>query len=710
MPGDRTVDRKSCHFQFSIADTALDGLERVQQVARAAEAQGAGSPWRRRQPPPSPQSHGPGDRVLRLRTRTTRECIEWVHLLRKLSVDRLLYPELLPLGVQRLLRGLFQRALRNADGTVKEAELGRQLQHDRILSAVVPEEFRAPASATAETEDVAMAAVEAAAVAAWLFDGEDATHEVLADAVAGAAKSGGDKGDAVHSQTNIQASSRYERGMTLETFVHEMNSRHHEALETATAPYVICTTSEALAKLRSEFELPEHLDSAGVVWVVEEKLGLPHELPPAGSGASLLSTASASESMAAPSPSDGQDRDRAGGDLGMLVPSADTLMVAAPLAAVDHAEVIDEALVLIFAHLGQRAVLVPEEDPSTSKTVAMEGLMRVLNADIAAAGGGATARGETTLGQGQSSSSMVESSPQQLVDYNELDDDDHETSPGDVSPSVMKLRALKLGHASTSGLGSYDSEAAADPGTPGGGGSGWGPLKSTGLRDRPYGSYRRSRRKPLPSPRQQQQEQSVQAAIRQRHLERSGGNPLAELGMVPSAEAPISSSLQARLTISLRHSPLRSTSDMSQSEEIAAALTPTDTYKHLSHAQQKEMRKQDFQEMMAAATAVAQAEEPAAAAQAAPTQRLEARRVAEQKRRQSAEKKAKAAAARAALHGLHISQTVQQGSGDSSPRDSPPGAEGAPMTTQLPSGDNDWASRVGAGTSAHSILTQLGLK
>ena len=160
----------------------------------------------------------------------------------------------------------------------------------------------------------------------------------------------------------------------------------------------------------------------------------------------------------------------------MLAPSADALIVAAPLATVDHAEVINEALVLIFAHLGQRAVLVPEEDLSTSKTVAMEGLMRVLNADAAAAGGGATASGET--GQKQSSSSILGSSSQQLVNYDELDDDDG-ASLGDISPSVMKLRALKLGHASTSGLDSYDSEAA-DPRTPGGGGSGWG-----GRADRP---------------------------------------------------------------------------------------------------------------------------------------------------------------------------------------------------------------------------------
>ncbi len=708
MPGDRTVDRKSCHFQFSIADTALDGQERVQQVARAAEAQDASSPWRRRQPPPSPPSHGPTDRVLRLRTRTTRECIEWVHLLRKLSVDRLLYPELLPLGVQRLLRALFQRALRNADGTVKEAELGRQLQHDRILSGVLPEEFRAPGRATPDAEDVAMAAVEAAAVAAWLFDGEDAAHEVLADAVAAAvagAKGSDDEGEAFYGQTSMQASFRYERGMTLETFVHEMNSRHHEALETATAPYVICTTSEALAKLRSEFDLPEHLDSAGAVWVVEEKLGLPHELPPSA-GANLSrasSTATASESMAASLPLDEQDHDRSGAGLGMPAPSADALMVAAPLAAVDHAEVIDEALVLIFAHLGQRVVLLPEEDPSTSKTVAMEGLMRVLNAGTAAGGGGAAAGGET-LGQGQSMSSIVESSSQQLVNYDELDDDDHETSLGDVSPSMTKLRALKLGHASTSGLGSCDSEAAAaDPA-----GSGWGPLKSTGLRDRPYGSYRRSRRKPVPSPRQLQQEQNVRAAMMQRERERRGGNPFAELGMVPSADAPISSSLQARLTISLRHSPRRSTSDMSESEEIAAALTPTDTYRHLSHKQQKEMRKKDFQNMMAAATAVAQTEEPAAE-EAAVTHRKEARRVAEEKRRQSAEelaqKKAKAEAARSALSGFY-GQTGQQGS-----RDSYQGGQRAVETAQFaPASEEDWASRVGAGTSAHSILTQLGLK
>eukprot|EP01043_Picozoa_sp_COSAG02_P092491 COSAG02_NODE_29100_length_576_cov_0.815514_1_plen_151_part_10 len=148
----------------------------------------------------------------------------------------------------------------------------------------------------------------------------------------------------------------------------------------------------------------------------------------------------------------------------------------------------------------------------------------------------------------------------------------------------------------------------------------------------------------------------MRATMMQRQRERGGGNPFAELGMVPSAEAPISSSLQARLTISLRHSPRRSTSDMSESEEIAAALTPTDTYRHLSHEQQKEMRKKDFQNMMAAATAVAQTEEPAAE-EAALTHRKEARRAAEEKRRQSAEelaqKKAKAEAARSALSGIY---------------------------------------------------------
>lgn len=592
MPGDKTVDRKSCHFQFSIADTALDGAEQLQQVASAADAQVACSPWRRRQQPPLPLAHGPADRVLRLRTRTTRECIEWVNFLRKLSVDRLLYPELLPLGVQRLLRAVFHRALRNADGTVKEAELGRQLQRDRVLSTVLPEEFRALPAATLETEDAAMAAVEAAAVAAWLFDGEDAAHEVLADAVAAAALAGdttaGEGGfdGTGHIQASVQASYSYNRSMTLETFVHEMNSRHHAALETAAAPYLICTASEALAKLRSDFELHERLEPAGAVKVVAERLRLPHE------------------------------------------------------------PVVDEALVLIFAHLGQRVVLVPPEDPSSSKTVAMDGLMRAINADAAAAAGGGAAADGAAFGQGHRSTS--------LVDYDELDDDDHETSQ---SPSRL-------------------SQQAASP--------------------RPYGSYRRSRRTPMPSPRQQQQEQSVQAAMLQRQQERGGAGGL---GMVPS--------MNARLTLALRQSPRHSTSELSESEEIALVLTPTDTYRHLPHEQQKEKRKTDFEEMMA--TAAAQAEETTAdksgllaAGPAGREQRAQARREAEEKRRTNSEelaqKHAQAAAARTALAAARLSSPGHTESA------SAPMAGGAGAA-----GGGDWSSRVGVGSSAAMVLAKLGL-
>ena len=73
-------------------------------------------------------------------------CRQWVHTLRRLSADRLLYPELLPIGVQRLLRAVYRRALHSADGTVREEELGRQLQQDRVLAAILPPEFRASQS------------------------------------------------------------------------------------------------------------------------------------------------------------------------------------------------------------------------------------------------------------------------------------------------------------------------------------------------------------------------------------------------------------------------------------------------------------------------------------------------------------------------------------------------------------------------------------
>ena len=162
-PGAGAVgDRKSCHLQFSISDAALDGL-RLREQAAAEE----GDPSRRIRVAP------PGERCLRLRTRTTRDCIEWVHLLRKLSVDRLLYPELLPTGVQRLLRALYRRCFANADGTVREAELGRQLQDDRVLSQILPEEYRAAHAVGLDVPggDPTVEAVEAAAAAAWVLEG-----------------------------------------------------------------------------------------------------------------------------------------------------------------------------------------------------------------------------------------------------------------------------------------------------------------------------------------------------------------------------------------------------------------------------------------------------------------------------------------------------------------------------------------------------------
>lgn len=125
-----------------------------------------------------------------------------MHTLRRLSADRLLYPELLPIGVQRLLRAVYRRALHSADGTVREEELGRQLQQDRVLAAILPPEFRASQSGSP--------AVAAAAVAAWVFEG----GEEAAPAV----------------QAATGARGLLDRGMTLQTFVHEMNSRHHAAL------------------------------------------------------------------------------------------------------------------------------------------------------------------------------------------------------------------------------------------------------------------------------------------------------------------------------------------------------------------------------------------------------------------------------------------------------------------------------------------------
>ena len=104
------------------------------------------------------------------------------------------------MGVQRLLRAVYRRALHSADGTVREEELGRQLQQDRVLAAILPPEFSASHSGSP--------AVLAAAVAAWVFEGEEAARAVQA----------------------ATGARDQDRGMTLQTFVHEMNSRHHAAL------------------------------------------------------------------------------------------------------------------------------------------------------------------------------------------------------------------------------------------------------------------------------------------------------------------------------------------------------------------------------------------------------------------------------------------------------------------------------------------------
>ena len=795
-PG-RNADRKSCHFQFSIADTDMDSLQLVEQTVAAADAGRAGSPGRRQ--PAQQQPQGAGERVLRLRTRTTRECIEWVHLLRKLSVDRLLYPELLPVGVQRLLRALFHRALRNADGTVREAELGRQLQHDRVLSAVLPEEFRA-AKTTAghraddhhaeqqEDDDAATAAVEAAAAAAWVFDGEEAAQEVLADAVAAEAAGEGPLPS-------------HQRSMTLETFVHEMNSRHHTALEAAAEQYEVCTSAEALAKLRADFGLPEHMGLSGaeIVWVVEEKMGLPHEqaplLPPPPPGSPTGARGSGGGYSAAVMPpmpigvemgdaaamaagltgtgtgTAGGDRD-SDADMPPLPPT--TSAAAAAAAAAGAGEAVDEALVLLFAQLGQHIVLIPEEDPSSSKAVAMEGLVRVLNTNSnsndtltdAAAAAAAAAAGADGGGGG----SFADSTPQQLVDYEHLDEEGADGAGGGGggrrTTSLSQLRAAKAGMGMV--LDSYDSEA--DPGSPGG----W-PLK--GLRDRPYGSYRRSRRRPTPTAHELQR-----LAVHQHHQQQHGlhtgvgigigisstGSPSAGgLGAVPSGEAPkMSSTLQARLAIGLRHSPYRSTSNLSESEEVALALTPTESpYKHLSHAKQKERRRQDFEDLMIDAAAAAATNDGDTDAQQQQQQqqqrkgvsqaragspgsrpgspsspaegqgedvvdREEARRLAIEKRKKSsevlAEKTKKGEAARKAIAaGKFVGRlNAQQNRGAASSGGGGAGggagagdgveAAGAAVREKLggagaSAGQGDWSSRVGVGNSAASVLAELGL-
>ena len=79
----------------------------------------------------------------------------------------------------------------------------------------------------------------------------------------------------------------HQRSMTLDTFVHEMNSRHHGTLEAAAETYEVYTEGEALERLRQDYGLPNEEPSSGmsmspveVIWVVEERLGLPHEQNP----------------------------------------------------------------------------------------------------------------------------------------------------------------------------------------------------------------------------------------------------------------------------------------------------------------------------------------------------------------------------------------------------------------------------------------------
>ena len=116
--------------------------------------------------------------------------------------------------------------------------------------------------------------------------------------------------------------------------------------ERAAAPYDVCTEAEALAQLRADYQLPAGMSATEMVWVVEERLGLPHE----------------QQALPAEAAAGGAGR-----------------MTAEGVAA--------EALVLLFAQVGRHVVLVPEEE-AQSRAVAMEGLARVIGGDDSLAGGG----------------------------------------------------------------------------------------------------------------------------------------------------------------------------------------------------------------------------------------------------------------------------------------------------------------------------------
>lgn len=197
-----------------------------------------------------------GGATLRLRTQTTRECIDWVHALRRVSADRAAHPELLPEGTLRLLRHIFRVSVCNADGTVRALELAGQIQGNRAwCSSLLPVEL-SPSRC-----------VDMNPVASWLFHGEEHVGRVATPA--GVGKCGLVKG-----LTDAER-------VSVAEFIAVMNHCHRDRLEAVARRYSIMSQTEAVQSLQEQWDLPSTLSVAEVVWVVEERLGIPHDNDPA---------------------------------------------------------------------------------------------------------------------------------------------------------------------------------------------------------------------------------------------------------------------------------------------------------------------------------------------------------------------------------------------------------------------------------------------
>jgi hypothetical protein len=217
--------RASCQFQFCIEPLPEVAVADTEAVAAATAALSGELPGR----------------IMRLRVHSTRECIDWVHALRRVSADWLSYPELLPTAAQRLLKAAFRRCICNADGSVRATELVRQLQTDRAMSAIFPPELGPRGLRVGNSDHLQRAA-------AWLFGYQ-------------AAGGGGGAPESV----------------TCDDFMAHMIQAHKAALETVSERYQVLTVSEAVQSLRTQWQLPEGMSEAEVVWVVEERMGLPHD-------------------------------------------------------------------------------------------------------------------------------------------------------------------------------------------------------------------------------------------------------------------------------------------------------------------------------------------------------------------------------------------------------------------------------------------------